>query len=221
MNTDNKLEHAHHFKDRDHEYESSKQGVWLFMVTEVLMFGGLLVAYFIFHALYPQMFVEGSKFLDWRLGAVNTVVLLTSSLTMALGIYYIRINERQKAITNLVITLICGAIFMAIKYYEYSHKFHLGLFPGQYFNPQGVEVQSANLALYFSSGVAGLNYACKTAAVDCAQFTILPEKIDLDPNFIATGIKTPGAKEKIEKANAALKELAASGKIKEIMEQKY
>lgn len=150
MNTDNKLEHAHHFTSRDHEYESSKQGVWLFMVTEVLMFGGLLVAYFIFHALYPDTFVEGSKYLDWRLGAVNTVVLLFSSLTMALGIYYIRINERAKAINALIITLVCGAIFMAIKYYEYTHKFHLGLFPGSYFNPQGLEVQSSNLALYFS-----------------------------------------------------------------------
>ena len=73
----------------------------------------------------------------------------------------------------------------------------------------------------FSSGVAGLNYACKTAAVDCAGFTILPEKIAMDPNFIATGQKTAGAKEKLEKVNKALKELEAAGKIKEIMAQKY
>ena len=74
---------AHHFRDAGHQYESSKQGIWLFMVTEILMFGGLFVGYFIFHNLYPEMFREGSKQLSWIMGSINTCVLLFSSWTMA------------------------------------------------------------------------------------------------------------------------------------------
>jgi len=160
MSTNNTHKHAFHFDDADHEYESSKQGVWLFMVTEVLMFGGLLVAYLIFKSLMKDTFTEGAKFLDWRFGTLNTVVLITSSLTMALGIYYIRINKRKAAIWSLVITLICAAMFMVIKYIEYSHKIHLGLLPGSFFSY--AEPHSAQLPLYFSfyyllTGLHGLH----------------------------------------------------------------
>lgn len=172
MSTDRVHEYAHHFKNADHEYESSKQGVWLFMVTEVLMFGGLLVGYFIFKGFNHDMFVVGSKFLDWKLGALNTVVLLFSSLAMALGIYYIRVNNRKAAITWLVLTVICAMAFMGIKYIEYNHKFHLGLFPGAGFAPIISEIAdpalreavqtTPNLHLYFSfyfllTGLHGLH----------------------------------------------------------------
>ena len=80
---------AHHFKDAMHEFIASKEGIWLFMVTEILMFGGLFVGYFIFHALYPEMFAEGASHLNWRMGAFNTIVLIISSWTMALSIHYI------------------------------------------------------------------------------------------------------------------------------------
>ncbi|MCB0347921.1 MAG: cytochrome c oxidase subunit 3 family protein [Bdellovibrionales bacterium] len=150
---------AHHFDDADHEYESTKQGVWLFMVTEVLMFGALLVGYLIFKGLYPEVFEQGGDTLNWKLGATNTVVLIFSSLTMALGIYYIRIDDRKKALLNLGITLICGFIFLGIKYIEYSHKFHLGIFPGKYFHAEGF---MPDAPLYFSfyymlTGLHGLH----------------------------------------------------------------
>jgi cytochrome c oxidase subunit 3 len=140
--------HAHHFRDGEHEFEASKLGVWLFLVTEVLMFGGLFVGYIVYHGLYPEMFAEGASFLDWRYGAVNTIVLLISSFTMAAGIYYAQTNNKSKTVQMLAITLVCGAIFMFIKYLEYTHKFHLGLFPGEYFSYEGA--QAANLAQYFS-----------------------------------------------------------------------
>ncbi len=85
---------AHHFRDAHHQYDSNKEGIWLFMVTEILMFGGLFVGYAIFHAIYPEMFAEGARQLDWKMGAFNTIVLITSSLTMALGIYYCQIRNR-------------------------------------------------------------------------------------------------------------------------------
>jgi len=160
--------HAHHFDSAEHEYSSSKQGIWAFLCTEILMFGGLFVAYAYFHHLYPEVFKWGSKhFLDWRLGAVNTVVLLFSSLTMALGIYYSQMRNKQRAVQMLWITVACGAIFMVIKYFEYSHKFHEGWYPGMWFAADALKEQIAagaptNIPLYTSfyfmmSGLHGLH----------------------------------------------------------------
>ncbi len=152
MNTDNaKHEHhfAHHFRDVVHEYDSSKEGIWLFMVTEILMFGGLFVAYIIYHSLYPEMFAEGAKQTNWLMGFINTLVLITSSLTMALSIFYVQKNERQKATWMLAFTILCGAIFMMIKYFEYTHKIHLGFLPGKMLDVAAVKPEHANLGLYF------------------------------------------------------------------------
>lgn len=147
--------HAHHYASAEAEYEASKFGTWTFLVTEILMFGGLFVGYILYHERYKEMFHAGSQFLDWKLGALNTVVLLMSSLTMALSIYYAQKNNKQKMLMNLYITLACGFIFMIVKYIEYTHKFHMGLYPGTFFNPHGVEAHAAaelfpNLAMYFS-----------------------------------------------------------------------
>jgi cytochrome c oxidase subunit III len=147
--------HAHHFDSAEHEYAAAKFGTWTFLVTEILMFGGLFVGYIIYHGKYPEMFKAGATFLDWKMGAVNTVILLISSLTMALSIYYAQKNDKKKTLINLYITLLCGFGFMIVKYFEYTHKFHLGIFPGQYFNPTDPETQALwkelpNLPMYFS-----------------------------------------------------------------------
>ena len=86
------------------------------------MFGGLFVGYILFHENIPQMFHAGSTFLDWRLGALNTVVLLFSSLTMALSIYYAQIEKRANVLLNLYITLGCGFVFLTVKYFEYTSQ---------------------------------------------------------------------------------------------------
>ncbi len=152
MSTDKTMSHqhhhAHHFRDANHEFESAKLGIWLFLATEILMFGGLFVGYVIYHGRYTAMFEEGASFLNWKLGAFNTVVLLLSSFTMAMGIQSAQKNNSKAAVKYLAITLICGAIFMIVKYFEYTHKFHLGLKPGElltYATPE-----HANLGLYFS-----------------------------------------------------------------------
>ncbi len=139
--------YAHHFKDAMHEFVSSKEGIWLFMVTEILMFGGLFVGYFIFHALYPEMFAEGASHLNWMMGSFNTVVLILSSWTMAMSIYHIQSGEASKANLKLILTLVCGAIFMVVKFFEYKAKFEHGLLPGNFFHAH--EAEHANLALYF------------------------------------------------------------------------
>lgn len=141
---------AHHYKDAAHEMETSKFGLWLFLCTEILMFGGLFVGYAIFHSKMPEIFVTGSKFLDWRLGALNTVILLLSSFTVVLSIYYAQTNQKKKVLINLYITLLCAAGFMIVKYIEYTHKIHLGLLPGGMFSYTGEGAEVAGLPLYFS-----------------------------------------------------------------------
>jgi cytochrome c oxidase subunit 3 len=142
-----KHHYAHHFKDAFHEFVSGKEGIWLFMVSEVMMFGGLLFGYFVMHAIYPTTFAEGASHLDWRYGTTNTLVLILSSWTMALAIHYIQKGMRSKATTCLLITLACGCIFMGIKYIEWTHKFHEGLFPGHHFsNPEAI---AKNIGMYF------------------------------------------------------------------------
>jgi cytochrome c oxidase subunit 3 len=152
MSSDNKSHtlgpdnYAHHFRSYEHQFDTNKNGIWLFMVTEILMFGGLFVGYAIFHNMYPEMFAEGAKELNWVMGFINTLVLIFSSLTMALGIYYTQKGERKKATLSLATTIVCGAIFMCIKYMEYSHKFHMGFFPGRFLTAPH---EHANLGMYF------------------------------------------------------------------------
>jgi cytochrome c oxidase subunit 3 len=150
MSNDRTHHTAHHFDNAEAEYNASKFGVWLFLCTEILMFGGLFVGYVIFHEKYPEMFHTGASFLDWRLGAFNTVVLLISSLTMALSIYYAQVGNKKMILVNLYSTVVCGLIFMGVKYIEWSHKIHEGLLPGRWFHYEGKEAAVAHLPMYFS-----------------------------------------------------------------------
>lgn len=156
---------AHHFNDADHEFDASKQGMWVFMVTEVLMLGGLFVAYAIFRGLYPEMFKAAHAYLSVKMGATNTIVLLTSSLTMAMAVSATQRGERNKALGLLAATIALAGVFLVVKYFEYSHKIHSGLLPGGLF---GIE-QNAELiknfpkaplffSLYFMmTGIHGLH----------------------------------------------------------------
>jgi cytochrome c oxidase subunit III len=143
--------HAHHYDSPEQQYSAAKQGIWLFMATEIVMFGGLFVAYLIFRNLYPEVFAEGAKLLDWRMGSLNTIVLILSSLTMALGIHYLQVGDKNKASINLLITVVCAATFMVVKYFEYSHKIHAGTLPANFFHytPEGGGTAAPNLALFF------------------------------------------------------------------------
>ncbi len=121
--------HAHHFESADAEFEAAKQGMWLFLVTEVLMFGGLFVAYAIFRGMYPEMFHAAHHFLVVKMGLINTIVLISSSLTMAFAVGATQRGQRDRAILMLVITFILASCFLVVKFFEYQHKFHDGLFP--------------------------------------------------------------------------------------------
>ncbi|MGB0331050.1 MAG: cytochrome c oxidase subunit 3 family protein [Planctomycetota bacterium] len=121
---------AHHFEDEDHQFDSGKLGIWAFLVTEILFFSGLFCAYVIYRAMHPEVFTFASNALDTQMGAINTGVLIFSSLTAAWAVRNAQLGQKTGLIVNLSITILCAFGFMGIKYLEYSHKFHLGLFPG-------------------------------------------------------------------------------------------
>lgn len=120
---------AHHFDSADTQFDAGKMGVWMFLVTEVLLFGGLFAAFFVYRAWYFDAFVDAHLRLDKVMGGVNTVVLLTSSLTMALAIRAAQTNKKGLTVGLLAVTLACAAGFLGIKYFEYAHKVHDGLIP--------------------------------------------------------------------------------------------
>jgi cytochrome c oxidase subunit 3 len=120
---------AHHFVSMEQQKEAGMIGMWIFLLTEIMFFGGLFLAYTIYRTTYPEGFLYGSHLLNVKLGGTNTVVLIVSSLTMAMAVYYAQRGERKKLIAFLVITLILGLTFLGIKYVEYSTKIHAHLFP--------------------------------------------------------------------------------------------
>lgn len=126
---------AHHFDSPQQQFDAGKLGIWLFLLTEVLFFSGLFCAYTIYRAMRPEVFVYAHYFLDTKLGALNTCVLLISSLTAAWSVRNAQLGETKKLVLNLVITILCAFTFMGVKYVEYSHKYHDGLLPGPAFNP--------------------------------------------------------------------------------------
>lgn len=127
---------AHHFETPAQQFDAGKCGMWLFLVTEVLFFSGLFCAYAVYRRTHPDIFVVGSRFLDVKMGAINTVVLIASSFTMAAGVWCAQTSRRTGLIFCLIATLAGAFGFMGIKYQEYSHKLHEGIIWGKDFDPQ-------------------------------------------------------------------------------------
>lgn len=133
---------AHHYVDSTQQMDSAKFGTWVFLLTEVLLFGGLFCFYSIYRSWNPDIFHNAHVYLNVWLGATNTVVLIVSSLTMALAIRSMQLGQKKPTIMLLVTTFLLATTFMVIKYFEYSHKIHVGQLPGEW---------------YFFKGIAGTN----------------------------------------------------------------
>ena len=130
---------AHHFDTMGQQAGAAKLGMWLFLATEILMFSGLFLAYFIIRTFYPEMVLGAHEHLNKFAGGLNTVVLLVSSWTMAMAVRSAQVGrpgnrEDIAKIKNfLIMTLVCGGIFMVVKYFEYSAKFAHGMLPGKFY----------------------------------------------------------------------------------------
>jgi cytochrome c oxidase subunit 3 len=128
----------HHFDTREQQFDSGKLGMWLFLATEVLLFGGLFVAYAVYRANHPEIFIYAHQFLDKTWGGINTLVLICSSLTMAWGVRAAQLGQKRLLVGLLSLTILGGFAFMGIKYVEYKAKWEHGLLPGRHFT-HGVE----------------------------------------------------------------------------------
>ncbi|HCW76408.1 MAG TPA: cytochrome C oxidase subunit III [Candidatus Marinimicrobia bacterium] len=138
----------HHFSEMAQQNDSAKLGMWIFLLTEILTFGGLFVAYAVYRAWNPDMFLMAHKALDVQMGALNTVVLILSSVTMALGIRAIQLDNPKQSVRFLVITIGFAVMFLVVKYFEYAHKFHVGQLPGKFYTYTGIE--GTNPHIFFS-----------------------------------------------------------------------
>jgi cytochrome c oxidase subunit 3 len=126
---------AHHFDNLAQQSEAATLGMWVFLVTEVLFFGGLFCAYAIYRSLHPEIFVYAHYYLDTFWGALNTCVLILSSLTAAWAVRNAQLGEQKKLVANIIVTIVLACCFLCVKYIEYSHKFHENVLPGRHFNP--------------------------------------------------------------------------------------
>jgi cytochrome c oxidase subunit 3 len=142
---------AHHFDSLAQQADATTLGMWVFLVTEVLFFGGLFATYMIYRSWYPDAFAAASHELDVTLGTINTVVLITSSLTMALAVHAAQLGQRKPLMIFLILTMILGAAFLGIKSVEYYHKFAEHHVPGPGFQFEKEHLQHAQIffSLYF------------------------------------------------------------------------
>lgn len=195
---------AHHFDTPQQQFDAGKLGIWLFLLTEVLFFAGLFCAYTVYRSMHPEVFVYAHYFLDTKLGALNTCVLLISSLTAAWAVRNAQLAEKGKLMLNIVITICCACTFMCVKYMEYAHKYHDGLLPGHHFQPKE---QVWELASFRNRHPEAAEYAEKLAKLD--------EKKEGKAQSTTTGAdaaKVEAKEEKIERpTEEQLEPLIAAG----------
>jgi len=130
---------AHHFDTVEQQYSAQVFGMWLFIATEILLFGGLFCWYSVYRSNHPDIFQAGSMFLDKNLGALNTVILIFSSFTMAWAVRAAQLSQKKILIAMLTITVLCAMGFMVVKYVEYSEKWRHGLLWGAKYHYSSVE----------------------------------------------------------------------------------
>ena len=151
---------AHHFDSAEQEFDSIKTGMWLFLASEIMMFGALFVGALLFHTLHPAAFSEGASHLDWRMGAINTFFLLTSGLTMGLAVIAAQHGQQSKVRMFLILSIMFAAGFLVVKTIEYSAKIEHGTLPGRLWHGHGFTDPFSHIffGLYFvMTGLHGLH----------------------------------------------------------------
>ncbi len=154
---------AHHFEGHDHQFETGKFGIWVFLFTEILFFSGLFVIYTVYRSMNPEVFQGAAQYLDTTMGAINTCVLIFSSLTAAWAVRCAQLGQKQGLIINLSLTLLCACGFMVIKYIEYTAKFDHGLLPGKWFVEAAGRPDELKtfFGIYFAmTGLHGIHVLC-------------------------------------------------------------
>lgn len=151
---------GHHFSSLGRQNEAMRLGMWLFLATEILLFAGLFVGYAVYRFQFPLAFAEASRHLNLTAGTVNTVVLITSSFTVALALHFARGDHPRAAAVCLVLTILMALGFLGIKAIEYSEHFHEHALPGKFYAFKEVTIPGAAMfySLYFlMTGLHGLH----------------------------------------------------------------
>jgi cytochrome c oxidase subunit III len=133
---------AHHFESHKQQFAAGKLGMWIFLLTELLLFGGVFCAYAVYRTNHPEIFEWAHRFLDKTLGAINTTVLISSSFTMAWAVRAAQKNQKRLCTALLGITLLCGCGFLGIKFVEYKSKWEEGLLVAKSFDPTKEALES-------------------------------------------------------------------------------
>lgn len=179
---------AHHFHDAEQQQHAATLGMWLFLASEVLFFGGAFLGYSVYRGMYPHAFAVGSEQLDVWFGTINTGVLLLSSLTMALAVHAVQTNRVFACVRFLLATIALAIVFLAVKSVEYSHKFEEGLVPGPSFTASHVahdSVNFGNLELFFSfyfvmTGIHALHIAIGIGVLSVFAWQAFRRKFSAD-----------------------------------------
>ena len=145
------------FDDAEQQRESATIGMWVFLATEVMFFGGMFLGYAVYRSSYPMAFGEASRRLDIVLGALNTAILLTSSLTMAMAVHAAHQGKRRQLVGFLIGTIVLGSAFLGIKFYEYFQKFEEHLVPGRGFALEGADPRHSQLFFSFYFAMTGMH----------------------------------------------------------------
>ncbi|MFN7941924.1 MAG: cytochrome c oxidase subunit 3 family protein [Thermoanaerobaculia bacterium] len=159
---------AHQFDSLEQQKESSTLGMWLFLVQEVMFFGGLFMCYLLYRWRDPMAFIAGSHELDVVLGLTNTVILISSSLTMAMAVHSAQLGRQRAIVRWLLLTMGLGLAFLGIKVVEYSAKWHHHLIPGEHFHFAGAVGARAEIffSLYFAmTGMHALHMVVGVALI--------------------------------------------------------
>jgi cytochrome c oxidase subunit 3 len=171
------------------DYEGAKLGMWLFLFTEILLFGGLFLLYSAYRARYPHEFHDGGQHLNTFIGVANTIILLTSSLTVALAISALQRGKKKLTLTCLGITVVFGLMFLMNKYIEWSGEIAKGLYPN---GPELLKLPNGEkifYGLYYSmTGLHGLHVIAGIIVLSIVW------------NFVRKGSVTPTDFNKLENA---------------------
>jgi len=148
----------HHFENADQQKDSATIGMWTFLLTEIMFFGGLFLAYFVYRQWYPNAFIDASNKTDVLIGAFNTTVLICSSLTMALAVHFAAKGNKNLLVIFLIATLLLGGAFLGVKTIEYHDKWVHHEIPGEHFECEGCR-DAGHAQLFFSLyfGMTGLH----------------------------------------------------------------
>lgn len=141
----------HQFENMEQQQESASIGMWMFLVQEIMFFGGLFTVYLVFRSRYPMAFAAASNHLNAFWGGLNTLVLIVSSLTMALAVYYAQKGNRNMQVILIVLTMIFGATFLGVKAIEYTDKYNDGLVPVTGWNKKTADHKSAGVGAHTTS----------------------------------------------------------------------